>query len=540
MNHTITARSLLCWKDCSQRNKEKRCIKGGEIIKGILCLFAALLFVASCGGGGGGGNSSIPNNDSVMDADGDGIADATDNCPSISNPDQRDDDQDGIGDTCDALIDTDGDGIADAADNCPFISNPDQRDDDQDGIGRACDTSENLPPTADAGPDRTVDERTEVLLSGSGTDPNGTISSYSWVQTEGRTVALSGADTQSASFTTFYVESDEELVFRLTVTDDENTTATDTVNITVRNSDLSLPLPIKQPAYVFGDQVIQEEQQEFREDMEFAINYIRDRTGQVINTDLTVYVFRDRENFLDAYIAVHFGEAAPEETREEAREEAIETLEERGDSWGFFNPSLAPDGVPLGPIIFIYGDIYFSNEYVRLLVMVHEHFHAIQIPFLDSNGYSPDTGPYWFIEGSARYLEAKTLEYLGEDLYYFGYSEMQEMDRARNINAPLEALETFEAFFDLAPEPDGASSYSFGALAAAFLADNYGSLETLVHYYNIIGPDMPWKEAFQNAFGISINEFYREFGQYRSENFPPSPTPSVEQHRSEGFPPLPY
>lgn len=539
MDHTINARSLLCWKDCSQRNKEKRCIKRGEIIKGILCLFAALLFVASCGGGGGEGNSSIPNNDSVMDADGDGIADAMDNCPSISNPDQRDDDQDGIGDTCDALIDTDGDGIEDTTDNCPTITNPDQRDDDQDGIGRACDTSDNLPPTADAGPDQTVDERTEVLLSGSGTDPNGTISSYSWVQTEGRTVALSGADTQSASFTTFYVESDEELVFRLTVTDDENTTATDTVNITVRNSDLSLPLPIKQPAYVFGDQVIQEEQQEFREDMEFAINYIRDRTGQVINTDLTVYVFRDRENFLDAYVAVHFGETAPEETREEAREEAIETLEERGDSWGFFNPSLAPDGVPLGPIIFIYGDFFFSSEAGRLLVMVHEHFHAIQIPFLDSNGYSPDTGPYWLIEGSARYLEAKTLEHLGEDPYYFGYSEMQEMDRARNINAPLEALETFEAFFDLAPD-GGASSYSFGALAAAFLADNYGSLETLVHYYNIIGPDMPWKEAFQNAFGISINEFYREFGQYRSENFPPSPTPSVEQHQSEGFPPLPY
>lgn len=86
-------------------------------------------------------------------------------------------------------------------DNCPSISNLDQREDDQDGVGRACDTSNNLPSTADAGLDQTVDENTEALLSGSGIGPNGTISSYSWVQTGGGTMMLSGADTQNASFT---------------------------------------------------------------------------------------------------------------------------------------------------------------------------------------------------------------------------------------------------------------------------------------------------------------------------------------------------
>ena len=103
----------------------------------LLLLFFFSVALVGCGGGSGG--------ERVLDSDGDGIADVADNCPSVSNPDQRDDDQDGIGDTCDALIDSDGDGIADAADNCPFISNPDQRDDDQDGIGRACDSLVALP-----------------------------------------------------------------------------------------------------------------------------------------------------------------------------------------------------------------------------------------------------------------------------------------------------------------------------------------------------------------------------------------------------------
>ncbi|MCB0563558.1 MAG: hypothetical protein KDD01_04200 [Phaeodactylibacter sp.] len=40
---------------------------------------------------------------------------------------------------CDIVCDTDGDGVADANDNCPADANPDQADFDLDGIGDACD-----------------------------------------------------------------------------------------------------------------------------------------------------------------------------------------------------------------------------------------------------------------------------------------------------------------------------------------------------------------------------------------------------------------
>ena len=48
------------------------------------------------------------------DADGDGVADADDNCPNAPNPDQPDSDGDNVGDACDP--DDDGDGVNDAVD----------------------------------------------------------------------------------------------------------------------------------------------------------------------------------------------------------------------------------------------------------------------------------------------------------------------------------------------------------------------------------------------------------------------------------------
>ncbi len=72
------------------------------------------------------------------DADGDGITDENDNCPTIANADQLNTDGDTQGDVCDA--DDDNDGVNDEPDNCPLIPNPTQEDYDNDGAGDACDS----------------------------------------------------------------------------------------------------------------------------------------------------------------------------------------------------------------------------------------------------------------------------------------------------------------------------------------------------------------------------------------------------------------
>src|SRR4029079_2018924 len=53
----------------------------------------------------------------------------------------------------------------------------------------------NVAPTANAGPDQTITLPTNsVSLSGSGTDPDGSISSYSWTKISGPTATITNAN----------------------------------------------------------------------------------------------------------------------------------------------------------------------------------------------------------------------------------------------------------------------------------------------------------------------------------------------------------
>jgi len=84
------------------------------------------------------------------DADGDGVANASDICAFAADPTQTDTDGDGDGNACDNCVtlpnsfqdDVDLDGVGDICDNCPVDANAGQADADLDGEGDACDAGD--------------------------------------------------------------------------------------------------------------------------------------------------------------------------------------------------------------------------------------------------------------------------------------------------------------------------------------------------------------------------------------------------------------
>lgn len=86
-------------------------------------------------------NCPFSSNRDQIDADGDGVGNSCDNCSGLSNFSQLDTDGDGSGDTCDA--DLDGDAIDNLVDNCVSIPNKAvngaQSNLDNDAFGDVCD-----------------------------------------------------------------------------------------------------------------------------------------------------------------------------------------------------------------------------------------------------------------------------------------------------------------------------------------------------------------------------------------------------------------
>ncbi len=114
-----------------------------------------------------GPGESVTVESTLPDTDGDGAPDPlqnSDNCVSVSNPEQTNTDNDTQGNACDddddndgrddssdyapldpAIQDnpdTDGDGVADTEDNCDELSNPEQTNTDGDEQGNACDADD--------------------------------------------------------------------------------------------------------------------------------------------------------------------------------------------------------------------------------------------------------------------------------------------------------------------------------------------------------------------------------------------------------------
>ena len=110
-----------------------------------------------------------------------------------------------------------------------------------DRKGRTSVPDDNIPPTAMAiaRPNDTVIETLVELDASFSSDSDGQLVAYLWEQISGTTVTLNNSDLNVANFITPTSEGD--VTFRLTVTDDDGATATDTVTVGVSVPPVTVP-----------------------------------------------------------------------------------------------------------------------------------------------------------------------------------------------------------------------------------------------------------------------------------------------------------
>lgn len=172
------------------------------------------------------------------DYDGDGVLDAADNCPTVSNGSQADSDYDGIGDACDTSndpnADTDGDGLSNS-DEHAIGTDPTNPDTDGDGYNDGVDAypkdptrHEFAPPTADIGGPYAGNEGSAIAFDGSGSsDADGHALTYAWSFGDGATGT-------GATPSHTYADNDTYTV-TLTVDDGHGGTSTATTTAEVSN-----------------------------------------------------------------------------------------------------------------------------------------------------------------------------------------------------------------------------------------------------------------------------------------------------------------
>ena len=128
-------------------------------------------------------------------------------------------------------------------------------------------------------------------------------------------------------------------------------------------------------------------------------------------------------------------------------------------------------------------------------------------------------GPFWMVEGSASYADyAYTPSRAGRriflgwgDAQYTPYRDLTWFHLQGSARSgDLEKMGDFRGFVCAYP---GQYAYALSFAASVFLAEQAGE-ESYVKYWRLIGERPTWQQAFEESFGIEVNDFYKAFDEW--------------------------
>lgn len=126
------------------------------------------------------------------------------------------------------------------------------------------------------------------------------------------------------------------------------------------------------------------------------------------------------------------------------------------------------------------------------------------------DGYSR-MGPHWLDHGTYVYAELLSREAAGTTDYES--ERTTRIERAQANAADLRSLATSEGW-DAANDSDQ-DGWVLGFLAAERLAEIAGD-DAIFDYFRLLPSSAGWRDAFEGAFGLTVDDFYEDFEVHRA------------------------
>ena len=264
------------------------------------------------------------------------------------------------------------------------------------------------------------------------------------------------------------------------------------------------------PTWVFAGDVPADHQTVLREEMEYVRAFFADRHG-VEATGFTVLVGGDNEAVSSVYrglVGADLGEPYDTQTTNDY-------------AW------VAPSATGSAVIMLGYGGIERNPLSALKHHIAHEYFHVLQGQLASGfaqlqNGeiaWHTDTsirGPNWLMEGLASYADyAYTPSRMGRrpflDDRYTPYRDLTwfHLNEGLSIGdlAGMEDYRTFACNFS------HNYRYPLSFAASVFLLEQ-AEEDSYVNYWKLLGERPNWQQAFEEAFGIGVNDFYKAFDEW--------------------------
>ena len=299
-------------------------------------------------------------------------------------------------------------------------------------------------------------------------DPDGTIVSYQWAFGDGATASAATASHTYLQPGSFSVT--------LTVTDDDGATATATATIAAARPTTT----VFEFHYGAG---VGDADKAAVEAGAYASGRVLDRLGHSL-MQTPIFVETDVRALAADFVSLYGGTV----------DQVVTWMQNTSASAGLHGVFL----------LVSHSDWQTVPAGERPITTAHETFHVAQNErFLSSplGSAGGADGALWLHEGAAEWWGCYTAGQAGVDQRRANYARIVR----ENPGLTLASVE---------PQSAGNPAYGFGFIAVDRLVALRG-VESLFEFWRLAGSGVPWRDAFAQAFGMSVDSFYADFEAYR-------------------------